>query len=73
MVVLKVHKNGIIILPKRLRESIGIDEGSEVMVDIAGDKLILRALKPKVVDVNPEVVENILREEYNLERKRNRG
>ena len=69
-VILKVRKKGIIILPKRLREAIGIDEGGEVIVDVVGDRLVLRALKPKVVDVDPEVVKKLLREEYCLERKR---
>ncbi len=69
-VILKVRKKGIIILPKKLREAVGIDEGGEVIVDVVDDKLILKALKPKVVDVDPEVVEKILREEYGLEEER---
>ena len=69
-ITLKVRKKGIIILPKRLREAVGINEGDEVVADVIGDKIILRALKPRVVDVNPEVVEKLLREEYGLERKR---
>ena len=68
--VLKVRKKGIIILPKKLREAIGVDEGGEVVVDAVGDKLIIRALKPKVVDVDPEVVDELLREELILERSR---
>ena len=69
-VVLRIRKKGIIILPKRLREAIGVDEGDEVIADVVGDKLVLRALKPRVVDVDPEVVEKFLREEYSIERKR---
>ena len=30
----------------------------------------MRALKPEVVDVDPKLVEKILREEYELEKKR---
>ena len=67
---MKVRKKGVIILPKRLREAIGVNEGEEVIVDVVGDRLILRALKPKVVDVNPEIVEKILSEEYSLESRR---
>ena len=69
-VVLKVRKTGVIILPRMLREVVGIDEGGEVVVEVIGDKLLLRALKPKVVDVNPEVVDKLLYEEYGLERNR---
>ncbi len=69
-VVLRVRRKGVIILPKRLREAVGIDEGGEVVAEVVGDKLVLRALKPRVVDVDPELIEGLLREEYNLEKRR---
>ena len=69
-VVLKVRRKGIIILPKRLREAVGISEGDEVVVEVVGNELVMRALKPRVVDVDPELVERFLREEYDLERDR---
>ncbi len=69
-VVLKVRKKGVIILPKRLREALGIDKGGEVIAEVIGDKLVLRALKPRVVDIDPELVEELLREEYKLEKNR---
>ena len=69
-VVLKVRKKGVIILPKVLRETIGVDEGDEVIVEADRDKLVLRALKPRIVDVDPGIVEEFLREEYELEKKR---
>ena len=68
--VLRVRKKGIIILPKRIREALGIDEGDEVIVEVNDGELIMRALKPEVVDVDPKLVEKILREEYELEKKR---
>ncbi len=42
-----------------------------IVAEIVGDKLIMRALKLRVVDVNPKIIEKILREEYELERKIN--
>jgi antitoxin MazE len=69
-VILKVRKKGVIILPKRLREALNIEEGSEVIAYVVGDRLVLRALKPRIVDVDPEVVERILSEERGLERDR---
>ena len=51
----------------------GVEEGSEylgsdeVIVEVVGDKLVLRALKPRIVDTDPGIVEGILREEYGLE------
>ncbi len=70
--VLKVRKKGVIILPKKLREIIGINEGDEVVVEIKDDKLVMRVLKPKIVDVDPNIVENLLREEYEVEKERYR-
>ncbi len=67
---MRVRRKGVIILPKRLREAVGIDEGGEVVAEVVGDKLVLRALKPRVVDVDPELIEGLLREEYNLEKRR---
>lgn len=69
-VVLKVRRKGIVILPKRLREVLGVAEGGEVVAEVSGDKVVLRALKPKVVDVDPGIVEKLLREEYSLEKSR---
>ncbi|MCS7364465.1 MAG: AbrB/MazE/SpoVT family DNA-binding domain-containing protein [archaeon GB-1867-035] len=68
--VLKVRRKGVLILPKRVREIAGINEGDEVIVEAERNMLIIRVLKPKVVDVDPSVVENLLREEYELERRK---
>lgn len=67
---MKVRKKGIIILPKKLREALGVDEGDEVIVEVVGEELVMRALKPRIVDVDPEIAERLLREEYDLERGR---
>ena len=66
-VILKVYRKGIIILPKRLREVLGVREGDSVIAEVLEDKVVIRALKPRVVDVNPEIVEEILSEEYSVE------
>lgn len=69
-VILKIRRKGIIILPKKLREALGVGEGGEIIAEVVGDRLILRALKPRVVDVDPKLVEELLREEYGLEKSR---
>lgn len=73
LVVLKVRRKGVIILPKKLREAIGLHEGDDVIAEVRGDKIILRSLKPKVVDVDPVYVEELLREEYEVERRKYEG
>jgi len=69
-VILKVHRKGIIVLPKKLREAVGINEGDEVLVEVLQGGLVLRVLRPKLVEVDPGVVEELLREEYDMERRR---
>jgi len=61
--VLKVGKKGVIVLPKAFRERVGIEEGGEVLAEVVGDAIVLRPLKPRVVNVDPRTVEVILAEE----------
>ena len=44
---LRVGRKGYIILPKAIREAVGIDEGDEVIVEI-GDGIILNPAKKRV-------------------------
>jgi len=44
---LRVGRKGYIILPKAVREAVGIDEGDEVIVEV-GDGIILRPAKRRV-------------------------
>ena len=69
-VVLKVRRKGILILPKEIREKVGIEEDSEVIVEIKDNSIIIKPLKPKVVRVDPGIIEEFLREEYVLEERR---
>jgi AbrB family looped-hinge helix DNA binding protein len=68
--VLRVRRKGVVVLPKRLREAVGIEEGGEVIAEVVEGRLVIRPLKPKVVDVDLELVEQLLREEHRLEGSR---
>lgn len=59
---LKVRKKGVIIPPKRLGEEAGIGEGDDAIVEVEGNRLVLRPLKPRVVDVDPALLEELLGE-----------
>ena len=67
-IVLKVRK-GILILPKEVREKAGIEEDGEVIVEVRNNSIVIKPLKPKVVRVDPEIINELLREEYVLENK----
>ncbi len=60
----KIRRKGVLIIPKKLREAIGLRERDEVIAEVVDDKLILKALRPKIVDINPKLIGKILEEEY---------
>ncbi|RLE99443.1 MAG: AbrB family transcriptional regulator [Thermoprotei archaeon] len=69
-IVTKVRKKGVLILPKRVREAAGIREGDEVLIEVGEGLLVIRPLRPKIVDVDPSLLEELLREEYRLEARK---
>ncbi len=62
-----MRKKGVLILPKRLREMAGLREGDEVIAEVKDGSIMLRPLRPRVVDVDPELIGELLGEEYRLE------
>lgn len=42
--VIKVHRKGVIVLPKSVREALGIEEGSLLMLEVEGDKIVIKPL-----------------------------
>ncbi|MEM2564308.1 MAG: AbrB family transcriptional regulator [Candidatus Bathyarchaeia archaeon] len=68
-VVLKVRKKGVLILPKSLREAAGIGEG-EVSVEAREGEIVIKTLKPRVVDIDPQIIEELLSEERGLEEEK---
>ncbi len=61
--ILKVRKKGILILPKALRDKTGIREDSDVLVEVRGDSIVLKPLEPKIVDVDPRIINRVVEEE----------
>ncbi|MGC9182244.1 AbrB/MazE/SpoVT family DNA-binding domain-containing protein [Thermogladius sp.] len=42
--VVRVHKKGIIVLPKSVREVLGIEEGTLLLLEVEGDRIVLKPL-----------------------------
>ena len=68
--LLRVGKKGVVIIPKKLREILSVKEGDELIAEVSGGALVMRPFKPKVVDVDPNLVEKMLSEESRLEREK---
>lgn len=70
---IKVRRKGIVILPKDVRVKLGINENDILIADVRDDELVLRPLKPKIVRVDPKLVEEILKEEGEAEKRKEEG
>jgi AbrB family looped-hinge helix DNA binding protein len=46
LITTRVSKKSQIVIPKKIRDIVGISEGDELIVDVEGDKVILK-VKPK--------------------------
>jgi len=55
-----------------LRQAVGLEQGDNVAAEVVGDNLVLRVPKPRVVDTDPNFVEELLREEARFEEHRYR-
>ncbi len=62
-IVVKVRRKGVLILPKALRELVGIEEGDEVVAEVVDGSIVLRPLRPRVVSIDREKVLEIVEEE----------
>ncbi|MGB9830953.1 MAG: AbrB/MazE/SpoVT family DNA-binding domain-containing protein, partial [Fervidicoccus fontis] len=44
--LIKTRKKGVLILPKVLRESVGVEEGDVLVAEVKDGAIVLRPLKP---------------------------
>lgn len=65
--LIEARKKGVLILPKVLRESVGVEEGDVLVAEVKDGAIVLRPLKPKVVEIDRRMVEEILEEEKKVE------
>ena len=66
----KVYSKGIIVLPKEIRESVKIKEGDLLFVEVRGNEIVMRPIKPKRVSLRgkvQEIVKEVKEEEIALE------
>ncbi len=61
--ILRIGRRGVLRLPKQLLREVDLKEGDEVIVEVKDNTLIIKPLKPKIVDIDMEIIEHLLREE----------
>lgn len=67
MYLLRVGRKGVVVLPKALRDRMGVKEGDLLVVEEREGFFSVRAFKPLVVKVDLERVDELLDEERVLE------
>ena len=53
--VVKVGRKGVIVLPKAVRETLGLREGSLILLELEGGEITLRPLTPRRVSLGGRV------------------
>ena len=69
-VITRVGRKGVIVIPKKLRESLGIKEGSHVMMVIRDNAIVIKPFEPRRVKLDgkvSQIVARLKREEIQLE------
>ena len=61
--ILRIGRRGVLRLPKQLLGEVDLKEGDEVIVEVKDNTLIIKPFKPKIVDIDMEIIEHLLREE----------
>ena len=61
--ILRIDRRDILRLSKQLMREVDLKEGDEVIVEVKDNTLIIKPLKPKIVDIDMEIIEHLLREE----------
>ena len=72
----KIGKKGTLFIPKAIRELIGINERTLVIIEAEEDRIVikpLRVLRVRASNIARSVVEKALSEEYGIEEERERN
>jgi len=74
--VSRIGRKGVIVIPKAVREAIGLEEKSPVIISVEGDRIVIkpiRVLRVKASARARRIVEEALSEEYLLEEEKAAG
>ena len=70
-VITRIGKKGVIVIPKGIREALGIEEGSSVIIDIREGEIVITPFTPKRVELGgraSRILREIREEEFKLEK-----
>ena len=66
----KIGRKGVVVIPKELREALGLREGSLILMEVRDGELMLRPYTPKRVKLAgrvSQILRSLRREELDLE------
>ena len=72
VIISKIGKRGVIVIPKKFRDKMNLSEGSLVILKLERDRnaIVIQPFSPKRVKLGgrvSEIVKQLKREEYELE------
>ena len=70
ILTVRMGKKGVVVIPKEVRDRLGLREGSLLSLSLRGEEITLRPLRPRRIRLGAraqEIVSEIKREELELE------
>ena len=64
---IRLGKKGTIVIPKEIRDSLHLSEGTPLVLEVRGSEIVMRPLLPKRVKLRSEDIQEIVREAKNEE------
>ncbi len=59
---IRLGKKGTIVIPKEIRDSLHLSEGTPLVLEVRGSEIVMRPLLPKRVKLSSEEIQKIVRE-----------
>ena len=59
---IRLGKKGTIVIPKEIRDSLHLSEGTPLVLEVRGSEIVMRPLLPRRVKLRSEDIQKIVRE-----------
>ncbi len=60
--IVKMGKKGTVVIPKEVRDSLHLAEGTPLVLDVRDSEIVMRSLIPEKVKLKSETIQRIVRE-----------
>ena len=60
--IVRMGKKGVVVIPKEVRDSLHLAEGTPFILEVRGSEIVMRPLIPEKVNLDTETIQRIVRE-----------